>query len=180
MLLFSGVWQKDHTLGLCIQLQCKSRSGMYSSNCIDMCFVQHPSTSSVTASKSAITSLTTPSKPENKPLMMTSPKSAFTSAVYALHKRQGDQMNTCIEAKCAGLENPHYAECIFQECLTGVKSVMVTRKSGRKRLSLSPRSRSPSSPGPCPVDYCANFSHRFSAYVSCIVKYCKTVKQNRY
>ena len=44
-------------------------------------------------------------------------------------KRQGDKMNTCIEAKCAGLPQPLYAQCIFEKCLSGINAVGAKKRT---------------------------------------------------
>ena len=45
-------------------------------------------------------------------------------------KRQVDPLQSCIEAKCAGMHKGHYGNCIYRRCITGVY------KTAKKRISL--------------------------------------------
>lgn len=45
-------------------------------------------------------------------------------------KRQVDPLQSCIEAKCAGMHKGHYGSCIYRRCITGVY------KTAKKRISL--------------------------------------------
>ena len=46
-------------------------------------------------------------------------------------KRQVDPLQSCIEAKCAGMHKGHYGNCIYRRCITGVY------KTAKKRISIN-------------------------------------------
>ena len=46
-------------------------------------------------------------------------------------KRQVDPLQSCIEAKCAGMHKGHYGNCIYRRCITGVY------KTAKKRISMN-------------------------------------------
>ena len=58
--------------------------------------------------------------------MASTPESFLTPS-----KRQVDPLQSCIEAKCAGMHKGHYGNCIYRRCITGVY------KTAKKRISIN-------------------------------------------
>ena len=102
--------------------------------------------------------------------------STLLTSPMAVDKRQGDQMNTCIEAKCAGITQPLYAKCIFNYCIRGQRRLHLMI-GGKRTPFVTQIKRSPSAGGPntnvtCTLS-CGRITSDPNLFQVCMKLYCK-------